>query len=187
MVHPLGAFATALTLPCKDGRLQTTWQTQNSLEKTTTLSTTFSLTVDISNRTSDTRTSQHLLRQKAPTPKGQVTNHNMLAQPHSSLWITLCLAAMAGSLPPSWAGSKLPGITLHAPQGKSLQTSPFLGSRCHIGTFLHVIMKHTTLGRATSQCLAVSCTGMEQAAVIWGDRGLPGSWYIGGEDLASPA
>lgn len=143
MIHPLGALATVLTSPCKAGRLQTSWQTQNSLEKTTTLSTTFPLTVNISNRTSGIRTSQHLLQWKSPHQRGrwQITPCWLS---HTPLWIALCLAAVAGSLPSSWAGSKLPGVTLHAPQGKGLQNSPFLGSRWHTGTFHHVLMKHNT-------------------------------------------
>lgn len=120
----------------------------------------------ILNRTCNIRIPQHLLQWKSPHRRGrwQITTWWLS---HPPLWIALCPAAMAGSLPPSWAGSKLPGITLHAPQGKSLQNSRFLGSRCHRGTFHHVLMKHTTLARATNQCLAVSCTGMEQVAVIW--------------------
>lgn len=141
MTDPLGALATALAPPGTAGRLQSTWQTQNPLEKSTTLSTTtFSLAEDISNRTCDTRPSQHLLPWKSPHQRGrwQITtcwlSHAVLC--------SLVPCSNAAISPPSWAGSKLPGTTLHTPQGKSLHNSPFLGSRCHTGTFHHVLMKH---------------------------------------------
>lgn len=92
----------------------------------------------------------------------------------------MCPAAVAGSLPPSWAGSKLPGVTLHAPQGKSLQNSTFLGSRYHTGTFHCVLMKGTTPARGTSgrvlyrdgaSCCHPSLRGQVCQAVVYRQTG----------------